>query len=222
MAAVALETSFFASWPETALERAKRAPKVTSLKARMNGVSRRVTHEEMERSQERSGSVFYKVPMPQDTFGSREEGARFHTHFLPLYPIGTAREVIARDYFEDMVSQDMFGTGNWRYSEWILPERLDPKVNMYLYEWTVDEYVDGLSQRFLELQTDFHNEREKRFDHLTEFFLKNPMKSSTLRADLEAGVERHIAKNPSSKHEPEFRAYLFKHMLDTLFEYMTV
>jgi hypothetical protein len=222
MASVALETSFFASWPETAMEKAKRAPKVGSLKARMNGVSRRLTKEEVVESQERSGSCFYKVPMPQDTFGSREEGARFHSHFLPLYPIGTAREVIAKDYFEDMVSQDIFATGNWRYSTWILAERLDPKLNMKLYEWTIDEYVAGLSQRFLELQTNLHHEKEKRFDHLTEFFLKNPLKSATLRADLEAGIERHIAKNPSSKHEPEFRAYLFKHMLDTLFEYVAV
>lgn len=221
MSAVALE-SFFASWPEKGLERAKKAPKVASAKARQNGVSRRVTREEMEESQDRSGTLFYKVPMPQDTFGSREEGARFHTHFLPLYPIGTAREVIAKDYFEDMVKEDGFGIGNWRYSEWILAERLSPKIHDGLYQWTVDEYIDGLSARFLELQSNFHAEKEKRFDHLTEFFLKNPLKSESLRADLEAGIERHIAKNPSSRHEPEFRKGLFGHMLDTLFEFVAV
>jgi hypothetical protein len=215
-----MATIWVDTWANDALIKSHDAPSWKSVRRPGDGWTPRPTRDHIT-----GQTTYYDV---EDVFGTREEGARFHTHFQPLYPSDISREVIIRDYFADMrasmLPADAVIGNDWRYANAVVNWKIDPKTDAILYSGMLYEFVDTTCKRFIDImEISFHHEvskdTEKRYDCLLMAVIMNPLKPASLRTDLTAAFDRYVSKNCYSVHTAEMRASLFEICIEGMLKY---
>lgn len=187
----------FTNWPQKGLERSAEAPdwKRLRMKNPKDGWTHRPTRDPVT-----GEKVWYDT---EDVFGTREDGARWHTHFLPLYPIGTPAEVIMRDYLMDFY---------WapQYAETCLSWGVtDIKMNPKAYRACVGSYARNIwdSVRYgipSLVETMYINETMHRL------LITNPHRPASVKEDLLAAA--HASWGTEEEH------FWYKLAIETIFE----
>jgi hypothetical protein len=175
----------------------------------------------------RSQELFKKAPSvrgvrrphdgPEEYYGTRAEGARFHTHFTPVYPLGTPRHIILRDYVLDCPV-------SWRqkYIEICLKYCVDPKTNSQHYSAMVFSLAFGLSETFVENNPGLYGMMwggDAGLDALIELLITGPLAEETIKQDLLDVYPELIKSVRESEHEPEDRKKYYAIMVDTMMGY---
>ena len=188
----------FASWPERALADSRDAPdwKKLGMRRPCDGWTHRPTKDP------RTGEkTWYDV---SDVYGLREEGASWHTHFLPLYPRGTAAEVMMRDYLLDI-------KGLWcgfTYASTCLAWNVvDPTMNRAAYERAVLDYSRQIWDCFADVPGVPQNRHIDPILH--KFLVLNPHRPASIKEDMLAAM-----KDTGSEEQRSW----FKIAVDTIFE----
>lgn len=179
-----LKNDWFTEWPMTSQKLAKLAPSAYGVRRPHDG--------------------------PWDYYGTRAEGARFHSHFIPIYPLGTYRTIIVRDYAKDC-------TCDQQYLQICLQLAVDPKINLPLYKRIVAKLAIGLSQTFIE------NTKEHAMawgddiglDMLIKVLIINSLAHDTINNELLEYYPTLIESIPESEHIPVNRKNLYIIMVDT-------
>lgn len=188
--ASAPKTDFFAEWPARSQELARKAPSVRGVRRPHDG--------------------------PEDYYGTRAQGARFHSHYRPIYPLGTSRSVVLHDYIMDLSASDLT-----MYIPLCIEEGVDPKSHPALYKQMMWRLVVGLSQTFVENTT----EREylyggaKELDKLIKVLITSPIAHDTIKDELLDYFPYLLEILPESEHEPADRKNLYKIMVNTMMEF---
>lgn len=154
---------------------------------------------------------------PEEYYGTRAEGARFHTHFTPIYPLGTARHIILRDYVLDCPL-------SWRqtYIDICLKYCVDPKTNPQQYKAMVFSLAFGLSETFVENNPGHHSmmwEGDKGLDALITLMITSPLADESIKQDLLDVYPELVKSVPESEHEPQERKKMYSIMVDTMMDY---
>lgn len=154
---------------------------------------------------------------PDEYYGTRTEGARFHTHYTPVYPLGTPRHIILRDYVLDCPIQ-------WRmhYINICLKYNVDAKTNPQQYKAMVFSLAFALSETFVENNPGHHSmmwDGDKGLDALIKVMITSPLAHETIKQELLDEFPSLIKSVPESEHEPEERKKLYTIMINTMMEY---
>lgn len=188
--ASAPKTDYFAEWPALSQERARKAPSVRGVRRPHDG--------------------------PEDYFGTRAQGARFHSHYLPVYPLGTPRSVVLRDYVMDLSVSDMS-----TYIRLCIEDGVDPKSHPVLYRKMLWQLVVGLSQTFVENTTEreYLYGGQKDLDMLIKVLITSPTAHDTIKDELLDNYSYLLETLPESEHEPADRKNLYEIMVTTMMEF---
>lgn len=166
----------FTTWPVKGLERSAEAPdwKRLRMKNPKDGWTHRPTRDPVT-----GQKVAYDI---EDVFGTREEGARWHTHFLPLYPIGTPAEVIMRDYIMDIDWAPLYAQTcmSWGVT--------DLKVNPMAYWKCVQSFGRDI-WNCVRYGVPELVENARIDDKMQAFLIHNPHRPASLKDDLLAAMK---------------------------------
>lgn len=184
-------TDWVDDWPRKSQELARSAPSVRGVRRPHDG--------------------------PDDYYGTRAEGARFHTHFSPVYPLGTPRHIILRDYVLDCPIQ-------WRkhYIDICLKYNVDAKTNPQQYKALVFSLAFGLSETFVENNAGLHSMMwggDDCLDAMIKVMITSPLAHETIKQELLDEYPSLVKSVPESEHEPEKRKELYIIMVNTMMEY---
>jgi hypothetical protein len=185
------EPDWVDDWPRKSQELAKKAPSVRGVRRPHDG--------------------------PDDYYGTRAEGARFHTHFSPIYPLGTPRHIILRDYVLDCPS-----ASRAVYINACLKYCVDPKTNPRQYDAMLFELAHGLSETFVENNPEQRSmfwDGDKGLDARINLLITSPLAHETVRQELLDIYPELVKCVPESEHEPEERKKYYAIMVDSMMEY---
>jgi len=185
------ESDWLDDWPRHSQELAKKAPSARGVRRPHDG--------------------------PDEYYGTRAEGARFHTHYTPVYPLGTPRHIILRDYVLDCPI-------TWReqYINICLKYCVDAKTNPQHYKAMVFSLAFGLSETFVENNPSLHGMMwggDKGLDAIIDLLITSPMADESIKQELLDVYPELVKSVPESEHEPEQRKKMYGIMVNTMMEY---
>ena len=197
---------YFSTYVEKSIERAKSAPPASLCRYPSGGY--------LPREKDIPQGVFVKIAMPQDVYGTRKEGARFHTHYLPLYKPDTPRSVVLNDWINDCSINEINN-----YIHVCYEERLSPKSNEKLYKYSMNQMMTGFVEIFIEKneydRTWRWGDDAKLFEKL-KFLVANPDSPDSVKDDMFDSYSFFKENEPESIWEPETRDMLATEMINFL------
>lgn len=182
------DISWFKNWPKLSQELAAKAPSVRGVRRPHDG--------------------------PDDYYGTRAEGARFHTHFRPTYPLGTSPVIVLRDFISDCPFLE-------QYIELCFTYSVDIKTNKQFYKLAVGRLALGLSQTFMEntKELSIFWGYDNGLDALIEVLITSPLAHEDIEEHLLQEYPNMIAFARESIFDPEQRKSHYKSLVSIMMSY---